>query len=182
MPQMIGEILAMAALFTGVIWTLNNIFQTLKHRREHKAIVTFHDRLFDKLSDPADVRALLESTASERLFDSLGKERAGNVHRRVLTGLQAGAILAIAGGALLALGLVYGRDDDFMVLGILTMALGLGFLLSAGISYRLSEKWGLFDPLSPIQMVETLGTSLILLRFCWRQNRRQRWSRSRCGR
>ncbi|ANM31804.1 hypothetical protein ABI59_22940 [Acidobacteria bacterium Mor1] len=150
----IEEILATSAAITGVFWTLHNIFKTLTHRRELKAMVNFHDKLFDKLSDPADVRALLESTASERLFDSLGRERNGNVHRRVLFGLQAGAVLGIAGMAMLALGIYYRGDEGFVVMGILLGALGMGFLLSSGISYRLSRQWGLLEPDSERNSIE----------------------------
>ena len=61
---------------------------------------------------------------------------------KVLKATTAGVILAVLGlGALFLIPLagVFG----FVYPGVLFLALGLGFLVAAGISYRLSKKWGL---------------------------------------
>jgi uncharacterized membrane protein len=61
--------------------------------------------------------------------------------------VQAGVVLAIAGlGALfLSTRLEYEASQFFFVIGILALALGAGFVVSAVASYALSRKLGLFD-------------------------------------
>jgi hypothetical protein len=38
-----------------------------------------------------------------------------------------------------------GEPHPAVIFGLLILALGIGFLVSAGISYKLSKAWGLFS-------------------------------------
>lgn len=144
MSETVGIMFVMTVIVGGLVWLIRTFFNNLYHKRELAVMAKFHDKLFDKLNDPSDVRALLESSASERLFQSLSRERSPNVHRKVLFGLQAGIVLAMAGLAFLVLGWMYHFDDDgFTILGVLALATGMGFLLSSALSYYLSQKWNL---------------------------------------
>jgi hypothetical protein len=57
-------------------------------------------------------------------------------------------VVSLLGITTLALGFMYPMNrtgaHPAIVLGALVLALGVGFLISAGISYRLSKAWGLF--------------------------------------
>ena len=55
-------------------------------------------------------------------------------------------ILVCIGIAFLILGANFPDvSEGFKVVGSLGLALGIGFLISAGLSYRLSKNFGLFD-------------------------------------
>jgi hypothetical protein len=63
-------------------------------------------------------------------------------HSQILRSIRHGMILACLGIGLLIIGIWNGFSA---FLGGLLLALGAGFLISAGISYRLSQKFGLFE-------------------------------------
>ena len=57
--------------------------------------------------------------------------------------------MTLLGLATLSLGIIYpghnpGGAHPAVVFGLLILAVGIGFLVSAGISYKLSKTWGLF--------------------------------------
>jgi membrane protein CcdC involved in cytochrome C biogenesis len=74
-----------------------------------------------------------------------GRRDAG---KSVLLALQIGTVVSLLGITTLTLGFMYPMErpgaHPAIVLGALVLALGIGFLISAGISYRLSKAWGLF--------------------------------------
>jgi hypothetical protein len=67
---------------------------------------------------------------------------------RIMWSLQAGLVLCAAGcGLMLASGRM--TDDDYLpleIMGILAVALGVGFAVSAAVSFLLSHKMGLLEP------------------------------------
>ncbi|HET7212962.1 MAG TPA: hypothetical protein VFL79_05205, partial [Terriglobia bacterium] len=66
--------------------------------------------------------------------------------QHVIASVQAGVILVCVSIALLFLGVTYvDVAEGFKVLGGLGLALGIGFLISSGLSYRLSKSFGLLD-------------------------------------
>jgi hypothetical protein len=88
--------------------------------------------------------AYLESPAGQRLAQAVTLER-GNPYRRILGSVQTGLILTVVGGALLALRGQLGAEDvhGLTFVGAIGMSLGIGFLASAYMAYRLSKAWGL---------------------------------------
>jgi hypothetical protein len=103
-------------------------------------------RLFEKFGTSQELLAYLQSEAGRRFMDSATIEHARPLGR-ILGSIQTGLTLLLTGLGLLFL---HGRlsqswSDDTLVFGVLAVALGIGFLLSAGVSYWLSKSWGLFD-------------------------------------
>ena len=66
---------------------------------------------------------------------------------RILWSLQAGIVLAMGGLGMLIVSTRVPEDatDFFMGMGVLAVALGAGFIVSAGVAYLLSRKLGLFE-------------------------------------
>ena len=89
----------------------------------------------------------LDSEAGKRLVASIGIEQPNrNPYNRILASVQAGVILVCVSIAFLIIGVNFPDvAEGFKVVGALGLALGIGFLISAGISYRLSKNFGLFD-------------------------------------
>ena len=89
--------------------------------------------------------AFLEGESGRRYFEALESDLKDPLSR-ILNGIQAGVVLILLGGSLVAV--KSGQADAAVrnalaILGIPGIALGTGFLLSAVISYRLCKSWGL---------------------------------------
>ena len=105
-----------------------------------------HMKLFEKFGTSQELLDYLKSEAGRRFLESATIEQARPTGR-ILGSIQTGLTLLLTGMGLLFL---HGRvsqswSDDTLVFGVLAAALGIGFLLSAGVSYWLSKAWGLFD-------------------------------------
>jgi len=65
-------------------------------------------------------------------------------YRRILGAAQASVVLILLAFALLFLrGRIYGAEEGFLVFGTILLSLGVGFGLSAALSYYLSKSFGL---------------------------------------
>ena len=102
-----------------------------------------HGKLLDKFGSSQELVQYLESDAGKAFLEPPAAVQV-SPYRRILGSVQAGIILSLVGGVLLLM-----RDQEgiqgAVVGGGLLLALGLGFLISAGVSFRLSKAWGLLD-------------------------------------
>jgi hypothetical protein len=113
-----------------------------KQINRHAQVMT---RLVDKISSPADTAAFLNSPAALRLFEG-ALDRRTLVLQRVLLSIQSGIVLSILGAAFFLIRTQVTDPDGqlaLLVFGTLGLALGVAFLLAAGASYTLSQRWGL---------------------------------------
>jgi hypothetical protein len=86
----------------------------------------------------------------------------GSPTERILGSIQKGIILTLVGLGFLLLALRFHRDgpgDAFMVIGVVGLSLGIGFLLSAGASYRLSRSMGILANSAAARNREILSQS-----------------------
>lgn len=134
------------ATFFGVCGWIFRLF--LNHRRQTKIVLLqseLQKQLLDKFDSTEELRHFLESDSGRNFIDSTPVEKQ-SPHGRIMGALQSGLIMTTAGLACLYLRhqIPDGREM-FVFLGAIGLALGLGFLLSAGATYFLSRKWGLID-------------------------------------
>ena len=102
-----------------------------------------HGKLLDKFGSSQELVQYLESDAGKAFLEPPEVDKA-NPYRRILGSVQAGIILSLVGGVFL----LFRNQPDIqgaLFIGGLLLALGLGFLISAGVSFRLSKAWGLLD-------------------------------------
>lgn len=65
---------------------------------------------------------------------------------KLLSSFSKGVILVSLGIALILVGQIFMEEMKyFIAFGIVSIALGAGFLISTFISYTLSRKWGIID-------------------------------------
>ena len=103
-----------------------------------------HGKLLDKFGSSQELVQYLESDAGKAFLEPPKEDRA-SPYRRILGSVQAGIILSLLGGVFLLMRNQEGVQGAGLAGGLL-LALGLGFLISAGVSFRLSKAWGLLDP------------------------------------
>ncbi len=79
------------------------------------------------------------------MFTVASQERT-NPYSRILSALQAGAVLSLLSAGFLILSqMLEKQSQSFAVVGVLGLCLGLGFLASSGAAYFFSKNWGLIN-------------------------------------
>lgn len=134
------------ATFFGVFGWIIKLFLT--HRRQMKLAnlnSELNKQLLDKFDSTEELRHFLESDSGRNFIDTVPVER-HSPHARIMGALQTGLIMTTAGIACLYLRHnIPDGQESFVFLGAMGLALGIGFLLSAGASWFLSRKWGLIN-------------------------------------
>lgn len=150
----LGGITIFLAVLATVVWLVRTVLEQRRWNRLSKIQAEVHTKLMDRFSSNDELITYVQTPSGRRFLESgpspLQEERRiiGAPFSRILWSVQAGVVLAVTGlGVLGVRGTV--ADLDFqqflMVVGMLLLALGLGFVLSAGAAYGLSRKLGLFD-------------------------------------
>jgi hypothetical protein len=139
------EILIPIAFFAMIVLI---VFVVARRRQaELRARAEFQKQILDKFGSGKEFAEFMASEGSQRFLASLSAQTMAPRYR-VMRGMRGGIVLAALGlGFLLLAGLRHG----FIVPGVLCLALGAGFLISAAASYHFSKKWSGGGPAAPGQ-------------------------------
>ena len=127
------------------------ITAVLESRRRSLAVRTHADllnRVLDKFGSSRDFVELSESPGGKRLLEALGSEPNG-VGEKILAAVQRGVVLTVLGVGVLLLSLAIqatALEEFIRIVGAVCLALGLGYLGSSVLSYRLARSMGLLVP------------------------------------
>ena len=154
------DVLGGLAAFVGigmaiglVVWLIRTLIDYRRWSRLAKVQTDVHTKLLDRFTANEDLIAYIQSPAGSKFLESspikldAGPRTLGAPVGRILWSVQGGLVL-IAGGIGLQ---VVGRHatdqaaEPLQALGVLAIALGLGFVISAIISYVISKKLGLIE-------------------------------------
>jgi hypothetical protein len=151
------QFFAVAGVFTGITFALIWIIRTLvEYRRWHrvsKIQTEVHNKLLDRFQANEELLAYMQTPAGRRFLESAPLpldtpvRPVGAPFSRILWSVQIGVVIAAG-----ALGLLFvsGRvieevAQPLFAIGVLALALGAGFVVSAAASFLLSRRLGLFD-------------------------------------
>ncbi len=149
--QDLAPVLVAFVFMMAVAWIVWVVSGNQRRKRVAEIQREMHMKLFEKFGTSQELLDYLKSEAGRRFLDSATIEHARPTGR-ILGSIQTGLTLLVTGLGLLFLhGRLPSWSDDTLVFGVLAVALGIGFLLSAGVSYWLSKAWGLFDKEIPGQ-------------------------------
>lgn len=128
------------AFLIAVIW-----LRTRLRQRRIQAQADLQKQLLDKFTSGPELSAFLESPGGQRFLAEL-HSRSAEARAQVVRSLRTGIILFALGVALLVLRATLTAKDahettGFLIGGVIVLALGVGFLLSAAISHFLAQKW-----------------------------------------
>ena len=139
MPDILLPI-TIPAMFVLLAWI---IFSNARRMVASKRISEVQARLLDRFATAPDLLAYLQTEEGKRFLETASVEP-NNPLWRILGAIQVGVILTLVGMTLMLLrGRIAGGEDAFLGFGAVTLALGIGFLISACISYALSKSAGL---------------------------------------
>jgi hypothetical protein len=141
------------AAFILIGWLMRNLMDYRRWIRQNKVQTEVHTRLLERLTGNEELLAYIQSPAGAKFLESspitldAGPRNVGAPLGRILWTIQAGVVL-IAGGVGLLMVEAKMTDDAaqaFHALGILGVALGAGFVISAIISFMISRHLGLVE-------------------------------------
>jgi hypothetical protein len=147
--------------FSIVVWTVSWLIRMFVDYRRwlrlSKIQTDAHTKLLDRFTANEDLLNYIQSPAGRRFLESApipidaGPRTVGAPFGRILWSVQVGVVLTVAG---IGLEIIAARSIEelaqaFSGFGVLAMALGVGFVLSAVIAYLLSRRLGLLEPPAP---------------------------------
>jgi hypothetical protein len=122
-------------------WVVWAILEWRKTR--HKS--QLQNKIVDKFQSVQEFNEFLQSKEGNKFLNFL-KFSGLAPKEKLLSSLTKGVILITLGIALILVGQIFtGEMRYFIAFGIVSIALGVGFLISMFISYTLSKKWGIID-------------------------------------
>jgi hypothetical protein len=153
----ICALLAFACFLAALIWLIRQFLENRRWGSIFKQQSEVHSRLIDKFGSNQELAGYMETEAGKRFLEaaplSVGLEsnqRMPNAIARVLTPLQIGVVLVLLGvGFFLLRNVRIEMHDPMLVLGTITLMPGLGFIISAGITWVLAGRLGMI-PEGPI--------------------------------
>lgn len=148
------------AIIISAAWIAINIVRALKQRANTRTRAEIYNRLIDKFGTAPEFIAFLQSDAGLKFIEENAVQTGGALGK-ILAALQIGIILTLVGIGLLMLGNIFGSSrggDLYIVLnitGTVGLMIGIGFLISSAISYRLSKTWGILTAKESSQVEKT---------------------------
>jgi hypothetical protein len=149
------QILSVIAVITGtLIWLVRMLVDHRRWLRQSKVQTEVHTKLLDRFTSNEDLLAYIQSPAGKRFLESAPislepdqqPRHVGAPFGRIFWSVQAGAVLLLSGLGLQFIGSRQQWEEigqPLSSMGILVVAIGLGFLISAAASYFLSRRLGL---------------------------------------
>lgn len=143
-------IVALVSVFGSISWVAWVITDALRQRSQLKVASEFHGKLLDRLSSAHDFGDFLNSEGGARFLNSLSGGGPKAPQARIIRAVVLGIVLLTLGLALFLFvwfSPTLEEDTQRVVIFFATIAvaLGLGLILAAAVSYSLSQRMGLLD-------------------------------------
>lgn len=149
--EMVGVFLIFLTVAGTLAWLVRTAVDYRRWGRLARVQAEAHTKLLDRFTGNDELLAYVQSPAGSRFLKSSPITLDGNSKpmgaplARILWSMQAGVVLAAAG-----LGLNYVsrhidpfRADPIFMFSTLALSVGLGFIVSAAVSYMMSKRLGL---------------------------------------
>src|SRR5580704_15480333 len=135
MANVNGYVIVLAFLLVAgaSLFLIFTLFRTMQQTAIRKALI-------EKFGSAQDIGELLQTSGGQRLLADLSTN-GGSPLRSVIGSIQKGIVALLVGLGALFVGALAGQMA-MMILGALFACAGLAFLISAGVTYRLSKAWG----------------------------------------
>jgi hypothetical protein len=153
---------AFACFLGALIWMIRAFLENRRWGRIFKLQSEVHGRLIDKFSSAQELALYMETEAGKRFLEAapitVGFEpehRVPNAVARVLTPLQIGIVLSLLGAGFFLLRHVSPEMEiPMLLLGTVALMPGLGFIISAGVTWVLAGRLGLMPetPVGPTKL------------------------------
>jgi hypothetical protein len=154
-----GVLAGIAAFFvfitvvTAIGWLIRTTINYRRWNRLSKIQTEVHTKLLDRLTQSEDLMAYMQTPAGKRFLESAPIPLDNEARplsapiSRILWSLQAGVVLLVFGMGLFFLSarLITEVANAMSVFGVMAIALGAGFVISAVAAYVASRRFGLME-------------------------------------
>ena len=143
--------LVFLCMLAALLWLTHVLLENRRWNRIFKLQTDVHGRLIERFGTSQEVLTYMGTDAGKRFLEAtpiaVGFERSQPVPSpvaRVLTPLQIGIVMALLGAGLLSLRhSIPDGSTALLVIGMVVFMPGLGFIISAGITWGLARHLGL---------------------------------------
>jgi hypothetical protein len=143
-------------VFIGVtlalLWILRTVLDNRRWNKMVKVQTETHAKLLDRFSSSQEMLAYMQSEAGKKfleapVFEGQRRQVSTLPFGRILWSIQIGIVAGVLGIGFLFLRGRVSPDANmgFQIFGTLVLALGIGFLVSGGVSYLLAKHFGLLE-------------------------------------
>jgi hypothetical protein len=146
-------LLGFLAVVSGIVWIIRSVVEHRRWSRLSKVQAEVHNKLIDRLASNDEMLSYIQSPAGAGFLKAgpidigTGGKSMHAPFGRILWSAQAGVVLLALGLGLRWVTVSAPNEVVEMLhfFGIIGQALGVGFMVSAGLSYLLSRRMGLID-------------------------------------
>jgi len=143
--------LVFLCILTAVLWLTHVLLENRRWNRIFNLQNDVHSKLLERFGTSQEVLTYMSTDAGKKFLEAtpiaVGIERSQPVPSpvaRVLTPLQIGTVMSLLGIGLIFLrNSVPGAGGPLLVLGTVVLMPGLGFIISAGVTWMLARHLGL---------------------------------------
>jgi len=147
----VGPFVILVTLLSVLIWVIRTLLENRRWSRIFKLQTDVHGKLIDRFASSQELLGYMGTEAGNRFLqaapipvDFEAQQRMPNAVARVLMPLQIGIVLTLTGlGFMLLSGRIYDHKTELLIFGVLTLMPGLGFIISAGMTWVLAQRLGL---------------------------------------
>ena len=142
----------MLLIGSGILWLVKTLIEHRRWSRLSKIQTDVHNKLLDRFTNNEELLAYIQTPAGKRFLESapipLESPRALNAPiGRILGSAQAGAVLTVLGigVTIVSQNTLEEVASPLAAFGVVIIALGLGFIVSAVLAYALTRRFGLLN-------------------------------------
>jgi hypothetical protein len=158
-----GVALIVMTITTGIVFLVRTVVEHRRWQRAMKAQSDLNSKLIDRFASSEELLAYLQSPQGKLLTDAPALPHAapramGAPLSRIFWSMQSGIVLGALGAGLITVSSTASEPEVTTFLsgvGIVVLMIGIGFAVSAVVSYFLSQRLGLVQSLSTRYSGET---------------------------
>lgn len=142
--------LVFLCILSTLIWLLRMLLENRRWSRVFHVQTEIYNKLLDKFTTNEELVNYVRTESGKHFLESASipfgfdlQRRPGSPLSRVLLPLQFGVVLSLVGLGFLYLRTTFRDEPSLLILGVLTLMLGIGFIISAGFSWMLARHAGL---------------------------------------
>ncbi|MCM3879959.1 MAG: hypothetical protein ND807_07620 [Vicinamibacterales bacterium] len=150
---------------SGIVFLLKTLAEQLRWQRAWSAQSALNNKLVDRFSSSEELLGYLQSPAGKGLTDLPALPQASAVRSmsaplgRIFWSMQAGIVLSALGiGTILVSARFEEIGEAIFAPGAVVLAIGIGFVASAAVSFLLSKRLGLVTPPKAGYSADTLSS------------------------
>lgn len=158
MSENLLVLLIIVTITAGIIWLARTAIEHRRWQRTMRAHTELNTKLIDRFSSSEELLAYLQSPAGKTLIEPAPLQHTSPRHtpmnaplNRIFWSLQSGIVVGALGAGLIIVSnsaMMFELRQLLRGSGIVLLLIGMGFTISAAVSFFLSQRLGLVQPIS----------------------------------